>query len=62
MALAGFVLRDGRMGTNLALKVVKAAWHAAGADSREALRDLEGIVCDTAENRDAARPVVGGPR
>jgi hypothetical protein len=61
MALAGFVLRGGRMGTNLALKTLKAAWHAADADSREALRDLEGIVSDTAENLEAGEPVVGGP-
>ena len=61
MALAGFVLRDSRMGMDLALKVFKAAWHAAGADSREALRDLEGIVSDTAEHLDAREPVVGGP-
>ena len=61
MALAGFVLRGGRMGTNLALKVLKAAWHAGKADSREALRDLEGIVSDTAENLEAGEPVVGGP-
>jgi hypothetical protein len=61
MALAGFVLRDGRMGTNLALKTLKAAWHAANADSREALRDLDGIVSDTVKNLEAGRPVVGGP-
>ena len=61
MALAGFVLRDGRMEADLALKILKAAWHAAGADSREALRDLEGIVSDTAENLAAGEPVVGGP-
>ena len=61
MALAGFVLRGGRMGTDLALKILKAAWHAAGADSREALRDLEGIVSDTAENLEVGERVVGGP-
>jgi hypothetical protein len=61
MALAGFVLRVGRMETDLALKILKAAWHVAGADSREALRDLEGIVSDTAENLEAGEPVVGGP-
>src|ERR671912_570337 len=61
MALAGFVLRGGRMEAGLALKVLKAAWHAAGADSREALRDLEGIVSDTAENLAGGEPVVGGP-
>src|SRR5918999_4156437 len=61
MALAGFVLRDGRMEMDLTAKILKAAWHAAGADSREALRDLEGIVSDTAENLEAGEPVVGGP-
>jgi Bifunctional DNA primase/polymerase, N-terminal len=61
MALAGFVLRGGRMEADLALKVFKAAWYAAGADTREALRDLEGIVSDTAENLAAGEPVVGGP-
>jgi hypothetical protein len=61
MALAGFVLRGGRMEADLALKVCNAAWHAAGVDSREALRDLEGIVSDTAENLEAGEPVVGGP-
>jgi hypothetical protein len=61
MALAGFVLRDGRMEMALALKVLKAAWHAANADSREALRDLAGIVSDTADNLEAGEPVVGGP-
>jgi hypothetical protein len=61
MALSGFVLRDGRMETGLALKVLKAAWHAAGADSQEALRDLESIVSDTTENLEAGEHVVGGP-
>jgi Bifunctional DNA primase/polymerase, N-terminal len=61
MALAGFVLRSGRMGTGLARKILKAAWHAADADSGEALRDLEGIISDTAENLAAGEPVVGGP-
>ena len=61
LALAGFLLRPGRVGEELALKVLKAAWHAAGADSREALRDLEGIVRDTVENLAAGEPAVGGP-
>jgi hypothetical protein len=61
MALAGFVLRGGRMEPGLALKILKAAWHAAGADNREALRDLEGIVSDTVENLRAGERVVGGP-
>jgi hypothetical protein len=61
LALAGFVLRPGRMGEGLALKILQAAWHAAGADSREAVRDLEGIVRDTAARIEADEPTVGGP-
>lgn len=61
LAVAGFVLRNGRVGKETALKLMLAAWHAAGADSREAVRDLEGIVRDTAENLAAGEPVVGGP-
>jgi hypothetical protein len=61
LALAGFLLRPGRLDEVLALKILNAAWHAAEADSREAVRDLEGIVRDTAENLEAGEPVVGGP-
>ena len=61
LALAGFLVRPGRLDEGLALKILKAAWHAAEADSREALRDLDGIVRDTAENLEADQPVVGGP-
>jgi hypothetical protein len=61
LALAGFLLRGGRMVPGLAAKLFNAAWHAAGADSREALRDLESIVSDTAENLATGEPVVGGP-
>jgi len=43
------------------LKILQAAWHAAGADTREAVRDLEGIVSDTVENLERGEPVVGGP-
>lgn len=61
MAVAGLLLRSGRMDQDLARKVLGAAWHAAGADSREAVRDLEGIVRDTAGNLEAGEPVTGGP-
>src|SRR5829696_4181582 len=44
LALAGFLLRPGRLDQETVLKVVLAAWHAADADSLEAVRDLEGIV------------------
>jgi Bifunctional DNA primase/polymerase, N-terminal len=61
MALSGFLLRSGRLDEQTVLKVLKAAWHAAGADSRDALRDLESIVRDTVENLAVSEPVVGGP-
>jgi hypothetical protein len=65
LALAGFLLRSGRLGENLTLKVLKASWDARGwpgeKEKREAYRDLEGIVRDTAENLGVGEPVVGGP-
>jgi len=61
LALAGFLLRAGRLHEEMALKLLLAGWHAAGVDSQEAIRDLGGIVSDTAENLDAGEPVTGGP-
>ena len=65
LALAGFLLRPGRLGEDLTLKVLKAAWDAkswpGAKEKREAYRDLEGIVRDTAANLAADEPVVGGP-
>jgi Bifunctional DNA primase/polymerase, N-terminal len=65
LALAGFLLRPGRLGEDLTLTVLKAAWDAKGwlgeKERREAHRDLEGVVSDTAENLAAGEPVVGGP-
>ena len=65
LALAGFLLRPGRLGEDLALKILKAAWDAKGwpreREKREAHRDLEGIVSDTTDNLEAGEPVVGGP-
>ena len=65
LALAGFLLRPGRLGDDLTLKVLKGAWDAKGwrgeKERREAHRDLEGIVSDTTENLETGEPVVGGP-
>ena len=61
LALAGFLLRPGRLDEARTLKLLLAGWHAAGADSREAVRDLEGIVRDTAERLRAGETAVGGP-
>jgi hypothetical protein len=65
LALAGFLLRSGRLDEATTLKVLKAAWDAKEwpdeRSKREAHSDLEGIVRDTAENLEAGEPVVGGP-
>jgi len=65
LALAGFLLRPGRLGEDLTLKVLRAAWDAkrwpGDKEKRQAYQDLEGIVSDTEENLAAGEPVVGGP-
>jgi hypothetical protein len=65
LALSGFLLRSGRLDSETALKILKAAWDAKGwpdeRSKREAHHDLEGIVRDTVENLLAGEPVVGGP-
>ncbi len=64
MSVAGFLLRDGRLDEATGLKILKAAWDAKGwpdeRAKREAHRDLEGIIRDTAENIRAGEPVTGG--
>jgi hypothetical protein len=62
LALAGFLLRDERLAEGDALRVMEAAWSAAGGVSREAEQDLAGIVRDTARNLLSGAEVVGGRR
>jgi DNA-binding transcriptional ArsR family regulator len=62
LALAGFLLKGGRMGEEDALRLMEAAWNVAGAADREAHRDLAGIVRDTARNLASGAEVVGGGR
>ncbi len=61
MALAGYLLRPGRLDGETTERILKEAWSAAGGDSREAIRDIEGIVKDTARKIEDGEPVVGGP-
>jgi hypothetical protein len=61
LAVTGYLLRPGRLDEERVARIMLAAWQAAGADSREAVRDLEGIVRDTARNIKGGRGVVGGP-
>lgn len=61
LALAGFLLRAGRMEPETAGRILKAAWHAAGADSADTVRDLDGIVKDTGEKAGRGEHVTGGP-
>lgn len=60
LALAGFLLR--RLDTKTVGRIVRAAWDAAGGADRDAHRDLEGIVRDTAEKLAAEAPASGGTR
>jgi hypothetical protein len=65
MALSGFLLRPGRLDVATTHKILKAAWDAKGwpneRSKKEAHRDLEGIVEDTARDITDGEPVVGGP-
>ena len=60
LALAGYLRRPGRLDEEDALAIMLAAWHAAGADSREALEDVERIVRDTARKISSGEQVTGG--
>jgi hypothetical protein len=65
LALAGFMLRPGRLDPGAVEKVLKAGWDAKGwpheGVRREAHRDLEDIVRDTTARIAAGEPVMGGP-
>jgi Bifunctional DNA primase/polymerase, N-terminal len=61
LALAGYLLRPGRLDEESTLDILIAAWHAAEADTADAMRDLEGIVRDSAQKNIAGKAVVGGP-
>ena len=60
LALAGYMLRQGRLDEETTLKILLAGWHAADGDSREAVNDIEGIVRDTVRKLEAGEPVKGG--
>lgn len=62
LALAGFLLKDGRMGEEAVQSLIDAAWDVAGGASHEARRDLVGIVRNTARNLALGAEVVGGGR
>ena len=61
MALAGYMLRPGRLDEKTTREVLLAAWRAAGADSPEALDDVERAVRDTAQKIFLGDRVTGGP-
>jgi putative DNA primase/helicase len=58
-AVIGCLLR--RLDRQTIFDIVFAAWHAADADSEEAVRDLEGIVEDTGRRLAAGENAFGGP-
>jgi putative DNA primase/helicase len=59
-AVIGFLMRH--LGKDATLKIAHAAWHAADADSADALRDLEGIAKDTERRLAEAENVFGAPK
>src|SRR5215211_494178 len=65
LALAGYLLRPGRLDEQDTLHILKAAWDAREwsdeRSKRQAHDDLEGIVRDTATNIMEEQPVIGGP-
>jgi hypothetical protein len=62
LALGGFLLRGDRLDEDETLRVMEAAWAAAGGATGDAERDLAGIVRDTARNISEGLEVVGGRR
>ncbi len=60
LATAGYLLRPGRLDEETVLKIMLEGWRAAGGDSPEAIRDIGGIVRDTARKLDGGEKVVGG--
>ncbi len=66
LALAGFLLRPGRLDEVTTRDILLAAWNARGFPDegarREAHKDLEGVVKDTSAKLERGEPVVGGGR
>jgi putative DNA primase/helicase len=61
MALAGYLLRAGRLDEETTHRTLAAAWYAADAITQDAVRDLEGIVESTAKKVSSNEAVTGGP-
>jgi putative DNA primase/helicase len=61
MCLAGYMVRNGENPRDV-LGILKPSWAIKGALSREAERDLESIVRDTAEKLRRNEPAKGGRR
>jgi hypothetical protein len=64
LALAGYMLRDGRIDRETVLKILIAAWDAkewpSEQDRREAHRDLKGAVEDTVDRLRQGKKIKGG--
>ena len=59
-AVIGYLLR--RLDEVIVRQIVLAAWHAGGGDSSEAVRDLEGIIQDTARRLAEGETAFGSPK
>lgn len=64
LALAGYMLRPGRLEAGSVREILPAAWDAAGwpseNDRREAHKDIEAAVSDTRSKLGRGEPVKGG--
>ena len=64
LALAGFMLRPGRLDSESVRAVLLAAWDAGGwpseGDKREAHKDIEAAVSDTLSKLERGEPATGG--
>ncbi len=61
LAVAGYLLRPGRLTGECALKLMMAAWSTANDTDDEAYRDVSAIVHDTSRNLASGGRVIGGP-
>ena len=61
LAVAGYLLRPGRLDAERTFKLMMTAWSTAEDADQEAFRDVAASVRDTSSNLTNGRMVVGGP-
>ena len=61
LAVAGYLLRSGRLDAERVFKLMMTAWSTAEDTDQEAFRDVAASVRDTSSNLTIGGKVVGGP-